>query len=92
VQTPWRSHDLAAHSVCAIVNGEARHEGKGANVLGGPRIALTWIVNELSGLGLTMGAGQVVTTGTCVVPVAVVPGDEVRALYGEFGVLSVRFC
>jgi len=86
----WRHIDLAAHAVSAEVVGKSRHEGKGANVLGDPRIALAWIVNELSGLGLAMGAGEVVTTGTCLTPVPVVPGDEVRARYGEFGELSVR--
>ena len=28
-----------------------------------PRIALTWLANCLSGLGLTLEAGQIVTTG-----------------------------
>jgi 2-keto-4-pentenoate hydratase len=90
VTRPWRHVDFAAHAVSAEVVGKSRHEGKGANVLGDPRIALAWIVNELRGLGLAMGAGEVVTTGTCVTPVPVVPGDEVRASYGEFGGLSVR--
>lgn len=69
---------------------EARNEGKGAAALGDPRVALTWIVNELRALGVAMPAGKVVTTGTCLTPVPVVPGDEVRASYGEFGELSVR--
>ena len=90
VTRPWRHIDLAAHTVSAEVVGKSKHEGRGANVLGNPRIALAWIVNELSGLGLAMGAGEVVTTGTCVTPVPVMPGDEVRARYGEFGELSVR--
>lgn len=91
VARPWRHVDLAAHAVSAEVAGKSRHEGKGANALGDPRLALAWIVNELSGLGVAMGRGQVVTTGTCVTPIPVVPGDEVRASYGEFGELSVRF-
>lgn len=90
VTCPWRHLDLAAHAVSAEVVGRLRHDGKGANVLGDPRIALAWIVNELSGLGEGMGAGAVVTTGTCVTPVPVAPGDVVRASYGEFGELSVR--
>lgn len=87
----WRSVDLSSQAVSATVNGKAHHAGKGANVLGDPRIALTWIVNELSAHGIAMEAGQVVTTGTCVVPVAVQPGDLVEAEYGPFGRLSVRF-
>jgi 2-keto-4-pentenoate hydratase len=91
VETDWRGIDLAAYAVSAVKNGSEVHRGVGANVLGDPRVALTWLVNELSGLGITVEAGQVVTTGTCVIPVAVVPGDEVRADLGAFGSLTVRF-
>ena len=87
----WRDRDLAAHEVSAVVEGKSRHAGRGANVLGDPRVALTWLANELSGLGLGLAAGQVVTTGTCVVPVNVVPGDRFVASYGDFGRLAVTF-
>jgi 2-keto-4-pentenoate hydratase len=91
VDMPWRHVDLAAHEVSATVVGKSQHEGKGSNVLGDPRLALTWLVNELSAHGVDIRAGQVVTTGTCVVPVPVVPGDVVRASFGEFGRVSARF-
>jgi 2-keto-4-pentenoate hydratase len=91
VAADWRAVDLAAYPVSAVVNGETEHHGVGANVLGDPRVALAWLVNELSGLGITVEAGQMVTTGTCVVPIAVAPGDEVRADWGNFGTLTVRF-
>jgi 2-keto-4-pentenoate hydratase len=91
VTRPWRHIDLAAHRVSATVAGKSRHDGKGADVLGDPRRALAWIANELSGLGIAIAAGQVVTTGTCVVPIPVIPGDAVNASYGEFGSLSVKF-
>lgn len=86
----WRGLDLAAHAVAAEVVGKSRHEGRGANALGDPRIALAWIVNELREMGLAMEAGHAVITGTCVTPIPVVPGDEVRASYGVLGELSVR--
>ena len=35
-------------------------------------------------------AGDFVTTGTCIVPAAVVPGDEFRVDFGELGVVSAR--
>ena len=88
---PWRGMDLAAHEVAAEVVGKSTHPGKGANVLGDPRVALAWLVNELSGLGLTLGAWQVVTTGTCVVPIPVVPGDRVHARFGTLGGMEVGF-
>jgi len=86
----WRDLDLAGHQVTASVVGQDAHHGKGANVLDDPRIALAWLVNELSGLGITLTAGQIVTTGTCVVPVPIAPGDTIAASFGELGEMSVR--
>lgn len=87
----WRDVDLAAHAVEGRVAGKLTREGRGANVLGDPRIALTWLVSELSGLGVTLAAGQVVTTGTCLVPLPIEAGDHVRADFGALGVVEVRF-
>jgi 2-keto-4-pentenoate hydratase len=81
----WRTRDLAAHTVTACRNGEQVATGTGANVLGDPRVALTWLVNELRTFGDGIKAGQFVTTGTCVVPVPIEPGDSIRADFGEFG-------
>jgi 2-keto-4-pentenoate hydratase len=86
----WRSLDLAAHPVSGAIQGGLSHDGRGANVLGDPRIALTWLVNELAGLGITARAGQIVTTGTCIVPLPISPGDTVVASFGELGRVSVR--
>jgi 2-keto-4-pentenoate hydratase len=90
-QAPWRSLDLVAHRVSAEVVGRYAREGTGANVLGDPRIALTWLVNELSGIGVTLHAGQVVTTGTCMVPLEIEAGDLVRADFGVLGSVEARF-
>lgn len=87
----WRSIDLVAHAVTARVDGRVAGEGTGANVLGDPRVALAWIVNRLSGLGVAMGAGEVVTTGTCVVPVTVTPGASVSVDFGVIGQHRARF-
>jgi 2-keto-4-pentenoate hydratase len=87
----WRSLDLAAHRVTGRVAGRLEREGVGANVLGDPRIALTWLANELSRHGETLAAGQVVTTGTCLIPLEVAPGDEVTVDYGALGQMGLRF-
>jgi 2-keto-4-pentenoate hydratase len=86
----WRRHNLAEHTVLAWVNGKLMGEGNGAKVLGDPRLALTWIVNELSVVDETLRAGNVVTTGTCVVPVEIAPGDHVIADFGLFGRAEAR--
>ncbi|RZI97163.1 MAG: hydratase [Variovorax sp.] len=94
VEAPWRDLDLAAHRVHATVAGPERsyeRDGIGANVLGDPRIALTWLANELSQNGVTLQAGQFVTTGTCVVPLEIAAGDVVTADFGALGRATARF-
>jgi 2-keto-4-pentenoate hydratase len=85
----WRSRDLVAHAVAAYRNGEKVAAGSGANVLGDPRVALTWLVNELRTYADGIAAGQFVTTGTCLVPVPIQPGDTIRVDFGEFGTANV---
>lgn len=85
----WRSIDLAAHKGRMFRNGAVAEDGIGSNVLGDPRIALTWLANELSGHGETLKAGQVVTTGTCVKPVPIAQGDRFEGDLGVLGKVSV---
>ncbi len=87
----WRQVDLAAHRVVGRVGDSFECAGTGANVLGDPRLALTWLANELSSLGVTLAAGQIVTTGTCVTPMAIAPGDVVAADFGALGRMGCRF-
>lgn len=91
----WRSLDLSRHAVSAqVTHQEGRswsRDGSGAAVLGDPRTALTWLVNELSSLGIGLLAGQFVTTGTCMPPVELTEGDHVEADFGALGRISLRF-
>ncbi len=90
----WRSLDLVSHGVVGIVTSQSgertRAEGKGENVLGDPRLAVAWAANELSALSIPLTAGQIVTTGTCVTPMAIAPFDLVEADFGVLGTMSVR--
>ena len=85
----WRELDLVEHRAIGTA-GSLTREGKGANVLGDPRAALAWLANELSGLGITLKAGEVVTTGTCLVPLPIEPGVEVTGDFGALGSVSAR--
>ena len=67
-----------------------RTEGTGADVLGDPRQALAWLVNEVTGHGLIMRAKEFVTTGTATVPLPILEGDRVTAAFGELGTIAVR--
>ena len=90
-----RTLDLAAHAVHAVVtgaDGQVRYtrDGAGRAALGDPRHALTWLVNELSSLGVALEAGALVSTGTCMVPLEVQPGDHVMADFGVLGRIEMR--
>lgn len=87
----WRTLDLSTHPVAITVTGRAPLTGIGSNVLGDPRVALTWIANELSAHGLSLEASEVVTTGTCAIPIAVAPGIQIEADYGVLGRIAARF-
>jgi 2-keto-4-pentenoate hydratase len=86
----WRQMDLVEHPVEAWVDDKLAREGKGANVLGDPRVALAWIANELSLANDMLRAGQVVTTGTCVVPVEIDRDSHVVADFGSIGRVQAR--
>lgn len=90
VAADWRALNLAEHAVRASVRSRYERDGIGANVLGDPRTALTWCVNEISRLGVTTNLGELITTGTCTVPLEIEPGDHVDADFGILGKLSVR--
>ena len=87
--TDWRSLDLIEHRAIGTA-GNVTREGRGANVLGDPRVALAWLANELSGLGITLRTGEVVTTGTCLVPLPIHTGVTVIADFGTLGSISAR--
>lgn len=85
----WRSIDLREHQVDASVNGVVKEKGVGKNVLGDPRLALTWIANELSREKIGLKVGEIITTGTCVSPFCIKPGDFIDLDFGQIGEVSV---
>ena len=87
----WRGVDLSKQPVRAWKKDEVVAEGSGANALGDPRIALTWLANHLNSRGLALKAGEIITTGTCVKPVEIGAGDTVVADYLALGKMSAGF-
>jgi 2-keto-4-pentenoate hydratase len=87
----WRAMDLIEHRPVIAMHGE-NFVGHGRNVLGDPRVALTWLANELRQLGINLKAGRVVTTGTCHPPLPIKAGDFCAMDFGVLGKVSVGFC
>jgi 2-keto-4-pentenoate hydratase len=86
----WRALDLVEEKPVITLGGK-QFIGHGKNVLGDPRVALAWLANELRLLGVTLRAGQIVTTGTCHPPLPIQAGDLFAADFGMIGKVSVGF-
>ena len=86
-----RLAQLARLSVRAEVSDGRIATGSGRNVMGDPVVALVWLVNELGRSGQTLQAGQFATTGACVPPIPVIPGQRVQADFGWLGQLQAEF-
>jgi 2-keto-4-pentenoate hydratase len=87
----WREIDLSQHRVHGSVASRFERDGIGSNVLDDPRLALTWLVNELSSLGIALEPGEIITTGTCMTPLEIQPGDHVIANFGGLGRVEAKF-
>lgn len=87
---PLARADYAKLTVKVAVNGQQKYSGRGANALGGPEMALTWLANELNAKGLHLRAGDVVTTGVITEVFETDIGDEVVAIYDRLGTVKVR--
>jgi 2-keto-4-pentenoate hydratase len=66
-------------------------DGSGSNVLGDPRMVLTWPANHLSALGIILEKGQVMATGTCMPPLELQAADSVLADFGHLGDVRMTF-
>lgn len=61
----WREMDLPNLTVRQTYAGQVQVEQVGGNPSVDPVVALHWLANFLPSIGMTLEAGQVVTTGSC---------------------------
>ena len=83
--------DVEGLSVALSRNGEAAGSGVGADVLGSPITAVTWLANRLGELGVTLRAGALVLPGSVCAAVTAEPGDTFSADFGPLGTIEVSF-
>jgi 2-keto-4-pentenoate hydratase len=89
VLPPTRT-DYAKITNRVSINGQNKYTGLGANALGGPELALTWLVNDLMAKGLCLRGGDVVTTGVITEVFDTKLGDFVEATYDIIGKVMVQ--
>ena len=89
--TAWRDLDLAAWPVSLFVDGERAGSGSGANALGHPLNALTWLANHCADRGDGLAADEVVTTGVVTELLDLQAGQKAVADFGDLGLVEVRF-
>ncbi|MDE0392082.1 MAG: fumarylacetoacetate hydrolase family protein [Rhodospirillales bacterium] len=87
----WRGVDLAAAGGVMTINGAHVGAGTGADVMGHPFEALTWLANHAAASARPLQSGDVVLTGSVVETKWVEPGDTVRAAIEGLGEASVTF-
>ena len=87
----WREFDLSVHDVQLFVNGKVTEKGSGAAVLGHPLNALAWLANELPKHGLSLKAGDLVTTGVATNVYFAETGDKIQADFGALGTVDLEW-
>lgn len=87
----WNDLDLATHPVVLSANGIMFDRRSGANVLGHPINALTWLANDRAKRGGDLLAGQIITTGTITKVYLAKAGDLVEAEFGALGTVRLEF-
>lgn len=61
----WQDRLEAGIDVILYRNGEKRAEGNSKVVMGNPLQSVTWLANRLAEHGLDLGAGELVSSGSC---------------------------
>ena len=90
IKFEWQNIDLSLHRVRIYNNKNLSHDGVGSNVLGGPLIALTWLINEMSQNNITIQKGMIISTGTCALPLPIACGDKITADFGVLGFIDIN--
>lgn len=81
---------LVKATATMTVDGVETGRGTGAHVLGDPIDALAWLVANLAGRGITVTAGQVVTTGTATQVTPLAAGAAATASFDGIGSVTIN--
>ena len=87
----WRKLDLPNQKVRVSKNGRVAGESSSTTAMGNPFEALSWLVNDRAKRGEALSAGNIITTGTRLPPVAIHGGDEVTVEFDGLGKVNTAF-
>jgi 2-keto-4-pentenoate hydratase len=87
----WRQLDLAGVTYRLTINGNEIGTGKGADVMGNPLNALSWLADKLAADGRPLKRGMVVMTGSTVPIQFPAPGDHAVVEVSGLGRAEIRF-
>tara|TARA_Y100000588_G_scaffold78470_1_gene81999 strand:- start:3608 stop:4390 length:783 start_codon:yes stop_codon:yes gene_type:complete len=85
----WSAENIDQTKVTLTANGTTVREGVASNVDGGPLGVVAWLANHLNAMGITLAAGEIVTTGVMTDIYDSAPGEEVVAQYDLPGVVHL---
>ncbi len=88
--TDWRGLDLLEGVVTVWIDGQRVATGKGSHVDDGAFGAAAWLANALAGRGVSLKAGDYITTGSVTPPIPVQPGQHVRAEFDGLGRVELQ--
>lgn len=83
--------DLAALPVSLVLDGTLVGEGRGADAMGDPLLALAWLAGFLAQQGHTVPAGSIVLTGGLTRAPEARAGSCFEARFGDLGQVQARF-
>lgn len=83
--------DLINCEMTVCKNGEVISRGTGAAAMGNPVNCITWLANTLGTLGIALGKGDVVLSGSLVPLEPVTAGDEMSLQISGIGDCRVAF-
>ncbi len=84
-----READLRWAGAIAYRNGVVEETGLAAGVLDHPANGIVWLARRYAGQGRSLGAGEVILSGSFTRPMAVAPGDDFRFDFGPLGAFTI---
>ena len=88
---PLDGLDIWSCGMVMEIDGEIASLGAGAAALGHPLKAAAWLARTLAKRGAPLRAGDILLTGALGPMVALVPGNQVRAVVGGIGTASFTY-